>query len=193
LVEEFVHAKVLPLRANKPWFEVKDDERYRGHGLKGLGIDVKQAWSRVLQKSNSLVAGVKDVYKRVAEAAEELVGALGNTENKSIRAALANRHHRWGSMNQAFDLLGLTYPDWPQVGLMEAEGDKGGAAQKRKRFEVAGEATSTSKRGGHGCGCRSTLASARVTVGKVVTLSLGTHVTAAKSESAIEPVKGPNG
>jgi hypothetical protein len=43
LIEEFVCAKVLPLRANQPWFEVKDDERYRGHGLKGLGIDVKQA------------------------------------------------------------------------------------------------------------------------------------------------------
>lgn len=95
-------------------------------------------------------------------------------------------------VNRAFDLLGLTCLDWPQVGLMEAEGDKGGAARKRKRSEVAGEATGTSKRGGHGRGCRSTLASVRVTVGKVVTSSLGTHVTAAKSELAIEPVKGPN-
>jgi hypothetical protein len=77
------------------------------------------------------------------------------------------------------------------VGLTEAEGDKGGAAWKRKRSEVAGEATGTSKRGGHGHGCRSTPASARVTVGKVVASSLGTHVTAVKSESAIEPVKGP--
>jgi hypothetical protein len=41
LVEEFLCAKVLPLRANQSWFEVKDDERYRGRGLKGLGIYVK--------------------------------------------------------------------------------------------------------------------------------------------------------
>jgi hypothetical protein len=101
LVEEFVCAKVLPLRANQPWFEVKDDERYRGGGLKGLGIDVKQAWSRVLQKSSSLVARVKDVYKRVAEETEELVGALGNTENKAIRAALADRHRRWGQHGES--------------------------------------------------------------------------------------------
>jgi hypothetical protein len=76
---------------------------------------------------------------------------------------------------------------------MEAKGDKGGAARKRKRSEVAGEAIGTSKRGGHDHGCRSTLVSVRVTVGKVVASSLGTHVTAAKSESAIEPVKRPNG
>ena len=30
LVEEFVCAKVLPLRANQAWFMVKDDERYQG-------------------------------------------------------------------------------------------------------------------------------------------------------------------
>ena len=29
LVEEFVCAKVLPLRANQSWFAVKDDEKYR--------------------------------------------------------------------------------------------------------------------------------------------------------------------
>jgi len=28
LVEEFVCAKVLSLRASQPWFDVKDDERY---------------------------------------------------------------------------------------------------------------------------------------------------------------------
>ena len=48
LVEEFVGTKVLPLRANQSWFECKDDERYRDCGLKGLGVDVKQAWSKVL-------------------------------------------------------------------------------------------------------------------------------------------------
>ena len=47
LVEEFVCAKVVPLRADQAWFAVKDDERYRGQGLKGLGINVKQAWSKV--------------------------------------------------------------------------------------------------------------------------------------------------
>ena len=41
LVEEFVCAKVLPLRANQAWFVVKDDERYREHGLKGLGVNGK--------------------------------------------------------------------------------------------------------------------------------------------------------
>ena len=43
LVEEFVCVKVVPLKANQSWFDVKVDEMYRGHGLKGLGIDVKQA------------------------------------------------------------------------------------------------------------------------------------------------------
>ena len=30
LVEEFICAKVVPLRVNQAWFVVKDDERYRG-------------------------------------------------------------------------------------------------------------------------------------------------------------------
>lgn len=77
----------------------------RDHGLKGLGIDVNQAWSRVFR--SSLVVGVKAVYKEVAEATEELVSALGNTEIKAIRATLTN-HHR---VNQSFDLLGLMYPN----------------------------------------------------------------------------------
>jgi hypothetical protein len=111
LVEEFVCAKVLPLRAGQTWFDVKDDERYQARGLKGLGIDVKQAWLRVFHRSGSSVAGVKDVYKKVAEATEELIGALGNTEIKAIRATLADRHR----VIQVFDLLGLTNPDWPQV------------------------------------------------------------------------------
>ena len=41
LVEESVCAKILPLRANLSWFAIKDDEKYRVHGLKGLGLDVK--------------------------------------------------------------------------------------------------------------------------------------------------------
>ena len=47
LVEEFVCAKVVPLRADQASFVVKDDERYRGQGLKGLGVNVKEAWLKV--------------------------------------------------------------------------------------------------------------------------------------------------
>jgi hypothetical protein len=47
------------------------------------------------------------MYKMVSEAIEELIRALGSTETKAIRIALAN-HHR---VNRAFDLLGLAYPD----------------------------------------------------------------------------------
>ena len=63
----------------------------------------------MLQKSNSSSAGVKTMYKKVSEAVEELIGSLGNTETKAKRIALAD-HHR---VNQSFDLLKLTYPDWP--------------------------------------------------------------------------------
>lgn len=35
LVEEFLCAKVLPLRANQSWFTVKDDERYPGSWSEG--------------------------------------------------------------------------------------------------------------------------------------------------------------
>lgn len=34
-------------------------------GFKGLGIDVKQGWSRVLQKGSSLVAGVRLFTRRL--------------------------------------------------------------------------------------------------------------------------------
>ena len=43
MVEKFVCTKVLPLRDNQSWFVAKDDEKYRARGLKGLGVDVKQA------------------------------------------------------------------------------------------------------------------------------------------------------
>jgi hypothetical protein len=56
---------------------VKDDEKYRAWGLKGLGVNVRQAWSKVLQKSNKSVARVKTVYKKVLEAVDKLTGALG--------------------------------------------------------------------------------------------------------------------
>jgi hypothetical protein len=48
LVEEFVCVKVLPLRADQAWFMVKDDEKYRARGLKGLGANVRLAWLKVL-------------------------------------------------------------------------------------------------------------------------------------------------
>jgi phosphoribosyl-ATP pyrophosphohydrolase len=54
-----------------------------------------------------LAAGIKAIYRKVAEAAEELVSALGTIENKAIRATLADRHR----VNQSFDLLGLMYPN----------------------------------------------------------------------------------
>ena len=116
LVEEFVCAKVLPLRANQSWFVVKDDEKYRAHGLKGLSMDEK--------------------YKKVAEAVEELIEALGTAENKAIKIALADRHH----VNRCFDLLGLIYPDWPSVELKDAE-----VGKKRKRARAGDKLTSTSK------------------------------------------------
>ena len=46
----------------------------------------------MLQKSNSSVAGVKTMYKKVSEAIEELIGALRSTETKAIRITLADRH-----------------------------------------------------------------------------------------------------
>ena len=109
---------------------VKDAEWYWGRGLKGLGVNVKQAWSKVFQKSYSSTADVKTVYKKVVEAIEGLIGALSTQENKAIKVALAD-HQR---VNRCFDLLGLTYPDWLSVELKGAEGSK-----KRKRAEVGGQ------------------------------------------------------
>jgi hypothetical protein len=131
--------KVLPLRANQSWFTVKDDEKYRARGLKGVGVDVKQAWSKVLQKSSTPAVGVKVMYKKVVESMEELIEALRTAENKAIKIALADRHRR------CFDLLGLVYPDWPSVELNDVEGGK-----KTKRAEVGDKLMSTSKRDGRG-------------------------------------------
>ena len=136
LVEKFVCAKVLPLRANQSWFAAKDDEKYRACGLKGLGMDVKQAWSKVLWKSNTPAAGVKVVYKKVVEAVEELIGALGTAKNKAIKIALADRHR----VNRCFDLLGLVYSDWPFVELKDVE-----VGKKRKRAKAGDTVTSRSK------------------------------------------------
>ena len=57
----------------------------------------------MLRKSNTLAAGVKVVYKKVAKAIKELIGALWNTKNKAIKIALADRHR----VNRCFNLLGL--------------------------------------------------------------------------------------
>ena len=84
------------------------------------------------------------MYKKVAEAVEQLIGALGTDENKAIKIALAD-HHR---VNRCFDLLGLIYPIWPSVELKDAE-----VGKKRKRVGAGDKLTSTSKRGGRGRGC----------------------------------------
>jgi hypothetical protein len=89
------------------------------------------------------VEAVKSVYKRVAEMVDELIGALGTQENKAIKIALAN-HPR---VNRCFDLLGLTYPNWPEVDLKDA-----GGGRKRKRAARRDKGTGTSKGGGRGCG-----------------------------------------
>lgn len=170
LVEEFLCAKVGPLKADQRWFVVKEDARYRDRGLKGLEIDVKKAWSKVLGKGNTHATGVKAVYKEVAEATEELVGSLGTTESKAIRAALTDRHR----LNRLYDLLGLTYPDWLLREPTDVGGSKAGATKKRKRVEVTDTAVSASKRGGLGV----TVPSARNVVSKV-------------PASRVEPVAGP--
>ena len=90
----------------------------------------------MLWKSDTPAAGVKVMYKKVAEAVEELIGALWTTENKAIKIALADRHH----VNRCFDLLGLIYPDWPSVELKDAE-----VGKKRKRARAGDKLTSTSK------------------------------------------------
>ena len=115
---------------------VKDDGKYQAHGLKGLGMDVKQAWSKVLWKSDTLAAGVKVMYKKVAKAVEELIRALGTAENKAIKITLADRHR----VNQCFDLLGLIYLDWSSMELKDAE-----VGKKRKRARAGDKLTSTSK------------------------------------------------
>ena len=83
------------------------------------------------------------MYKKVAKAVEGLIRALGTQENKAIKVALADRQ----CVNRCFDLLGLTYPDWPSMELKDAKGSK-----KRKRAEGGGKLVSTSKGGGHGHG-----------------------------------------
>ena len=75
--------------------------------------------------------------------------------------------------------------------LTEAEGGKGGAAQKRKRSDADGEVTGVSKQGGRCHGHKSTSVTARIAVGKVVASSVRTHVVVAESEPTIAPMFGP--
>ena len=144
------------------WFMVKDDGKYRARGLKGLGMDVKQAWSKV--------------YKKVAEAMEEIIGALGTAENKALKIALADHHH----VNWFFDLLGLIYPDWPSVELKDAE-----VGKTRKRARASDTLSSTSKRGGRGRGCARGSKVDRVAVVKVVASSAASSMVAARPMATV--------
>ena len=85
------------------------------------------------------------MYKKVAEAVEELIRALGTAENKAIKIPLADRHH----VHRCFDLLGLIHPDWSSTELKDAE-----VGKKRKRARAGDTLMSTSKQGGHGRGHR---------------------------------------
>ena len=95
--------------------------------------------------SNTLAVGVKVMYKKVEEAIEELIGALGTIENKAKKIAFADHHH----VNQCFDLLRLVYPDWPSVELKDSK-----VGKKRKQAGADDTLMSTSKQGGHGRGHR---------------------------------------
>jgi hypothetical protein len=130
-----------------------------------------------------LVAGIKAVYKEVAEPIEELISGLGNTEIRVIHAALAN-HRR---VNCAFDLLGLTYPDWPLVELKEARGCK-----KRKRSEASGKLTGVPMQGRHGHGHAGMLKVLRVATVTVPASSVGSSAMATKPKSAVMLVLRPS-
>lgn len=129
LVEEFCCARVLPLKADQIWFDVKDEDRYKENGLKGfkgLVIDARRPWEEVLGKSKSAREGLLRVYDEVMVEVEELVGKLGSVEMKQISLALPGRSH----VNWVFDLLGIAYGECP-VPSNEAE------PKKRKRGDAA--------------------------------------------------------
>jgi hypothetical protein len=143
LVEEFLCAKVLPLRAKQEWFAMKDDERYQEKGLKGLVIDVNAVWEKILMKSKKCSEGLNAIYREVEAMVENLVGKLGAVKIKVINAAHGD-HHR---LNRVYDLLGITYTDWP------SPADDVGGGKKRKGAEALGKAAVGERRGhGHGRG-----------------------------------------
>jgi hypothetical protein len=59
LFEEYVCAKFIPLRRSQVWFDVRDEERYGSRGLKGLGINVQEAWKKVIEKCSSVSDGIR--------------------------------------------------------------------------------------------------------------------------------------
>jgi hypothetical protein len=59
LVEEYVCTKFVPLRRSQVWFDVWDEERYGSRGLKSLGINVQEAWKKVMEKCSSVSDGIK--------------------------------------------------------------------------------------------------------------------------------------
>lgn len=81
------------------------------------------------------------VYRDVEAVVEDLVGKLGALEIKVINAALVGRHR----LNRVYDLVGITYPDWPSPPVEEAVG------KKLKRAGALG-AEPTIEKHGRGCG-----------------------------------------
>jgi hypothetical protein len=138
-----VCAKFVPLRRSQVWFDVRDEERYGSRGLKGLGINVQEAWKKVIEKCSSLSDGIKAVYEHVSEQVEGLIGPLMLPENKLIKKALADSCR----VNRCFDILGLGYPDW--LAVDSSGGEVGG---KRKRGTASGKEVGTPKRGWRGRG-----------------------------------------
>lgn len=144
LFEKFLCAKVVPLQDDERWFSVSD-ERYKDKVLKCCGCCLGEG-AEIKAKSHE--AGLARVLKTVSVAAEEIVGSLGSVEIRSIRSALSDR---W-RLNRVFDLLRVTYSDWPYPSS-DAGAGKAGALKKRKQAEVADEKTSRGgKRGERGRG-----------------------------------------
>jgi hypothetical protein len=117
LVQVHVCAKFIPLRRSLVCFDIWDEKRYGPRGQKGFGINLQEAWRKVIEKCSSLSNCIKDVYERVARQVEDLVGPLMRPKIKAIRKALGG-HRR---VNRCFNILGLGYPDWPTVDLSRSE------------------------------------------------------------------------
>jgi hypothetical protein len=105
--------KFVPLWRSLVWFDIRDEERYGSRGLKGFGINLQEAWRKVIERCSSLSDGIKAVCARVAVQVEDLVGPLMLLEIKAIRKALGGRR----LVNRCVDILGLGYPDWPTMDL----------------------------------------------------------------------------
>lgn len=77
--------------------------------MKGLVIDVNAVWEKILMKSKKCSEGLNAIYRAVEEVVENLVGKLGAVKIKVINAAHGDLHR----LNRVYDLLGITYIDWP--------------------------------------------------------------------------------